>query len=96
MPDWTHKAQSNVMEMMSNMPQRIEEAMQMMNEQSKKAMDMLHKGFEVSRSTNLADAQEKVRELWEMTLGVLRTNIHTLVERRSRRPCRSGKRWPAA
>ena len=83
MPDWTQKAQSNIMEMISAMPERFEEAMRLMNEQSKNAMDLLHKGFEAGRSTNVAEAQEKVRELWEMTLGVLRTNIHTLLKTQS-------------
>ena len=83
MPDWTQKAQSSFMEMMSGMPERLEEAVRMMNEHSKDAMDLLHKGFEAGRSTNLAEAQEKVRELWETTLGVLRTNIHSLLKAQS-------------
>ena len=52
MPDWTQKAQANMMEMISAMPQRYEEAMRMINEQSKSAMDLLHKGFEAGRSMN--------------------------------------------
>jgi len=83
MPDWTQKAQANVVETISAMPERFEEAMRQMNEQSKKAMELLHKGFEAGRTTNVAEAQEKVRELWEMTLGVLRTNIHSLLKAQS-------------
>jgi hypothetical protein len=83
MPNWTQKAQSNFMEMISAMPERYEEALRMMNEQSKTAMELLHKGFEASRSTNVPEAQENVRELWEMTLGVLRTNIHSLLKTQS-------------
>ena len=66
-----------------------------MNEQSKEAMDLLHKGFEAGRTTNVAEAQEKVRELWETTLGVLRTNIHFLLKTQSP-PFKSGKNLPEA
>ena len=83
MPNWTEKAQANFLEMISGMPERLEEAMRTMNEQSKNAMDLLHKGFEAGHSTTVAEAQDKVRELWEMTLGVLRTNIHTLLKTQS-------------
>jgi hypothetical protein len=84
MPDWTQKAQANFMEAISAMPERYEEAMRLMNEHSKNAMELLHKGFEAGRSTNLAEAQENVRELWEMTLGVLRNNIHSLLKTQSK------------
>jgi hypothetical protein len=83
MPDWTQKAQASFLEMMSAMPERYEEAMRMMNEQSKNAMEMLHKGFEAGRSMNVAESQDKVRELWEMTLTVLRNNVHSLLKAQS-------------
>jgi hypothetical protein len=80
MPDWTQKAQTAVLDTLSNMPQQFEDSMRVFNEQSSAAMDMLHRGFEVSRSTNIGDAQEKVRELWETSLGVMRNNIHSLLK----------------
>jgi polyhydroxyalkanoate synthesis regulator phasin len=83
MPDWTQKAQTAVLDTLSSMPQRFEESMRLLNEQSQRAMEMLHKGFDVSRSTNVAEAQEKVHELWEMSLGVLRNNMHSLLKAQS-------------
>jgi hypothetical protein len=33
----------------------------------------------VSRSTNLVEAQEKTHQLWETTLGIIRTNVHSML-----------------
>jgi hypothetical protein len=89
MQDWTQRTQSAVTEMMSAAPQRWEETMRMMNEQAKSAMDLLHKAFEVNQSTNLPEAQGRLGELWEMTLGVMRNNIHSLLKTQSQ----AMRRW---
>jgi hypothetical protein len=74
------KAQSALLQSMSSLPNQFQDAMEMMNEQAQNAMGMLHQAFEVGRSTNPAEAQEKTHQLWEMSLGVVRTNIHSMLK----------------
>jgi hypothetical protein len=73
------KAQSALLETMSSIPDRFQDGIRMMNDQAKNAMDMLHQAFEMGRSTNLVEAQEKTHQLWETTLGVIRTNVHSML-----------------
>jgi hypothetical protein len=74
------KAQTAVLQTMSSLPDQFQEAVEVMNEQAHGAMGMLHQAFEVGRSTNLAEAQEKTHQLWEMSLGLVRTNIHCMLK----------------
>jgi hypothetical protein len=83
MQGWTQRAQSAMMEAMSAAPQQMEESMRLMNEQTQSAMDLLHKAFELNRSANLVEAQNKMGELWESTLGIMRNNIHAFLKTQS-------------
>jgi hypothetical protein len=74
------QAQTALLQTMSSLPNQFQEAIEVMNEQAQTAMGMLHQAFEVGRSTNPAEAQEKTHQLWEMSLGVVRTNIHSLLK----------------
>ena len=80
MPDWTQKAQTAVLDTLSSMPEHLEESMQVLNEQSKNAMEMLHKAFDVSRSGNVSEAQEKTPRTVGNEPGRVANNIHSLLK----------------
>ncbi|HEX9786212.1 MAG TPA: hypothetical protein VGA56_26230 [Opitutaceae bacterium] len=59
---------------------RMEQALQSMEENSKAGTDLLQKAFQVWQPGTVAEAQNRVRELWESSLSAVRMNAQTIVK----------------
>ena len=59
---------------------RMEEAMQTVEENYKVGTDLLQKAFQVWQPGSVAEAQNRVRELWESSLSAVRMNTQTIVK----------------
>ncbi len=61
-----------------------EECLRLMDQNTRSSMDLLKKVFETCQSESIAEAQTKIRDLWEASLGTLRQNAQAIVQTNAR------------
>ena len=59
---------------------RMEDALQSIEENYKVGTDLLQKAFQVWQPGSVAEAQNRIRELWESSLSAVRMNTQTIVK----------------
>ena len=57
--------------------ERMEECVETFNRTSKQTIDLFGKTLSVYQATSVTDAQRRVQDLIETSLGALRTNVHS-------------------
>jgi hypothetical protein len=82
--DWQSKSQTIVTESLQMAQKNIDEAVRMMNQNAKTAMELVQRAFETRQGGSGAEAQAKTQEIWETALGALRTNTEAIVQANSR------------
>jgi hypothetical protein len=82
--DWQARAQRTIKETLPKLQKNAEEAVAAMNRSAKESLDLLNQAFEVAQVTNPEQAQTKMREMWEASLGVMRSNAQAMVQANAR------------
>lgn len=82
--EWQTKSQAIINESIQMAQRNVDEAIRMMNQNTKTAMELTQRAFEARQVGSASDAQAKTREIWETALGALRTNTEAVVQANSR------------
>ncbi len=64
--------------------QSADQAWKLIEQSTKRSMDLMTKAFDAGRCVNPADAQGKLERLWEESLSVLRENAQAMVQANAR------------
>ena len=82
--NWQQQTQDAMEKTVEMAKTNYDEAIQLMNENTRTGMQLLEKAFSV-RESDLADmGQARTRELWETAIGSLRRNTEVLVQANGR------------
>lgn len=84
MQDWQKRAQAMMTDAVPLAQKTAEEALRVIEQNSRTSLDLLRKVFETAQSDSVADAREKIQSLWEASLGTLRSNAQALVQANAR------------
>lgn len=82
--DWQANTQKALKEVLPKLQKNAEEAVDALNRGTKESLELLQRAFEAAQITTPEEFQHKTRELWESSLGVLRSNAQTLVQANAR------------
>ena len=78
------KVQDMVTEAIPVAQQNTEEYIKTLDRSCRTSLDLLKKAFEPGQCESIADVQTKTRELWEASLGALRTHSQAMVQLNSK------------
>ena len=82
--DWQKKVQDSMREAIPTAQKNVEEALQVMNQNTRTSLELLQKAVDTSKSESLTDAQAKATEIWTDMLTALRTNTQAMLQANSR------------
>jgi hypothetical protein len=80
LPPWPTQPELLFTEAIQTAQKSMEEAMRVVNESTRRNLDVVEKGLEAGRAENAGEGQAKAREVWEASLGAIRANTQTIVE----------------
>jgi BMFP domain-containing protein YqiC len=78
--DWQKRAQAMMADAMPLAQKTAEEALRVIEQNSRTSLDLLRKVFDTAQSESVSDARDKIQGLWEASLGTLRENAQALVQ----------------
>jgi hypothetical protein len=78
--DWQRRSNATVIEGLSVMQKRIEDALQLAEQSSRTSLEFLKQAFEAGRIDYNTGAQAKIQELWEASLRSLRANAQVVTQ----------------
>lgn len=81
---WQSKGQTIIGESMQMAQKNFDEAIRMMNQNTKIGLELMQRAFETRQIGSTSDAQARTREIWETALGALRNNTEAVVQANSR------------
>lgn len=81
---WQSKGQTIIGESMQMAQKNFDEAIRMMNENTRTGLELMQRAFEARQVSSTSDAQARTREIWETALGALRNNTEAVVQANSR------------
>jgi polyhydroxyalkanoate synthesis regulator protein len=82
--EWQSKGQTIISESMQMAQKNFDEAIRMMNENTRTGLELMQQAFETRQAGSTSDAQARTREIWETALGALRNNTEAVVQANSR------------
>lgn len=82
--EWQRRNKEMVEEFIPVAEKNLDETLKVMNQNAKSSMEMLEKAFESGQSMDPAALQAKTQDLWETSLGMVRTNMQTMVQTNTR------------
>lgn len=59
---------------------KMEESVELVQANTKTSMELFHKAVDVYQSGSFKEGQGKVLDLWDASLGALRSNVNTMVK----------------
>lgn len=74
------KVQEMVVDAIPAAQQNAEEYLKTLDRSCRSSLDLLKKAYEPGQCESVADCQAKTRELWEASLGALRTHAQAMVQ----------------
>lgn len=83
-PQWQKQPQVLFTQTIQAAQKSMEEAMRVVNESTRRNLDLFEKGLEAGRAESASKGQAKAREVWEATLGVIRADTQAVVEANAR------------
>jgi hypothetical protein len=82
--EWQKHAQDAMEKAIAMMQQNMDEALNVVNENTKTSLELLEKAFSARQTDAPADVQARAKEMWETALGSLRRNTEVIVQANSR------------
>jgi hypothetical protein len=80
---WQKKTQTLITEMVSTSQKNVDDAVAVLNENTKTGLEFFQKAFEAAPADS-SEAQAKTVNLWETALGALRRNTDVMLKANSR------------
>jgi hypothetical protein len=81
---WQEQAQTSMSQMMSAAEQNMNDAIELMTQNSKTSLELLEKAFEARQSMAEGDGQANAQEAWETALGAFVRNAEVIVQANNR------------
>jgi len=81
---WQMQAQKAMEKGITAARQNVDEAMKIMQENSKTSLELLERAFDAHQIDGRSDVQTRTREMWETAIGSLRRNTEVIVQANSR------------
>jgi hypothetical protein len=81
---WQQQAQAAMEQTMAAVHQNVDEAIKLMNENTRTSLELLEKAFSAQQSTASGDGQTRTREIWETAIGSLRRNTEVIMQANNR------------
>jgi hypothetical protein len=81
---WQKKAEAVLTEMVATTQKSVDEAVQVMNQNAQKGMELFQKAIEAPQGKSDSETQQKTLELWETAMGVMRANTEVMLRANSR------------
>ena len=78
--DWTKHYQQFIEQTMPNMKKASEDSMALWKKNAEKCMELLGEGFATAQAPSASEAQERLRKLWEKSLGAMKENTESVVK----------------
>ena len=82
--EWQKRFQTLLKDAVPTSRKNIDEAISLMNQNSKTSLELFQKACEAGQSESPSGAQDKTRQLWEASLAALRTNTQALAQANGR------------
>ena len=78
--DVTKQYQQFIDQTMPTMKKASEESMELWKKNAEKCMALLGEGFAATKEPSVEDAQARLKQLWEQSLGAMKENTETVVK----------------
>lgn len=82
--EWQRRNQEMVEEFIPMVEKNLDETLKLMNQNAHTSMEMLEKAFATQRPADVSEMQARTQELWETSLGMVRSNVQNMVQTNSR------------
>ena len=81
---WQEQAQTNMEQMMASAEKSMNDAIDLMTENSRTSLELLEKAFEARQEMLKGDGQARAQELWETALGSFVRNAEVIMQANNR------------
>jgi hypothetical protein len=79
-PDYLKQVQAMVEETLPAVQKRMEESLKMVEQSSKSGAELLKKAIEAAKSSSVEEAQTRMQDFWQTSLGNFQANLNLLAQ----------------